>query len=89
MGCGAAFLLLGFVGKLADTLSIKIMMPATLLVRAIFFFITCRMKDPFNDWSFYLVVPMIHVSYYACTIVLIGYIQKMYPKEIRGMLMMV
>ena len=41
-GCGAAFVLLGFVGKLADTLSPKVFLPITLLVRALFFFMAFK-----------------------------------------------
>jgi hypothetical protein len=74
------------IGKISDQISVKIMMPIALIVRGIFLYAAYLMKNPFESWAFYFVVPMIHVTYYGCTIILIGYIEKMYPREIRGML---
>lgn len=72
-GCGLAFILLGFVGSLADKVSVKIVLPCTFLFRALVFFLAYLIKDP-RSVTFYLVVPLTHVSYYACTIVVLSYI---------------
>lgn len=85
LGCGLAFFLLGFFGKLADSLPVKIVLPASFLFRAFIFFLVYRIKDPSNSIMFYIAVPLMHVCFYAVVISIQGYMQKMYPPEIRGM----
>ena len=41
--------------------------------------------DP-SHWTYYLVMPMLHVSFYAVVMTFEAYLTKMYPKEIRGMM---
>lgn len=84
-GCAAAFLMLGFVGKLADTLPPKVFLPIMLLIRAIFFFMAFKIKDPSN-LPFYFIVPMLHVSYFGVVMTFKAYLTKMYPSDLRGMM---
>ena len=68
IGCGLAFVLLGFVGKLTDKISIKYMLPIGLFMRAVVFFLVYNMSDP-TIWYFYIIVPLLHVSYYGVVII--------------------
>lgn len=76
---------LGFIGKLSDKVSIRITLPASLIFRAIVFYGITLIEDPGKGPAYYLVVPFIHISYYSVIIIQYSYIQKMYPKDIRGM----
>ena len=42
-------------------------------------------NDP-SHFTYYLVMPMLHVSFYAVVMTFEAYLTKMYPKEIRGMM---
>lgn len=84
LGCSLAFLLLGPFGKLSDKVSVKYILPFSLLTRALICFMTYRIRDP-NNWSFFICVPLLHVTFYATTISLSSYMQKLYPRQIRGM----
>lgn len=53
--------------------------------RALICFLTYRIKDPTSGAAFLFYVPLMHVSFYATIISLTSYMQKLYPKEIRGM----
>lgn len=64
------------------------MLPLSLLVRALVFYSVYCISDPTN-WLFFITVPLTHVCYYIVVIVQTSYMQKMYPKEIRGMCMSV
>jgi len=76
--------MLGFVGHLVDKVSVRFMLPASFVVRAFVYYLVWNIKDP-TDWSFYLIMPLIHVTYYVVVMTNQAYIQKMYPPEIRGM----
>ena len=79
-----AFVLLGFVGNLADKVQIRYALPGSLFVRAFVFFCVYKIKDP-TAWSFYILLPMLHVCYYSVLIIQQAYMVKMYPRQIRGM----
>lgn len=66
-------------------MSIKISLPIMLLLRAASWFSLYTIKDP-NSWFFFLMVPLVHVMYFATKITAESYITKMYPKDIRGMM---
>lgn len=85
MGYVEAFLLLGLVGIVVDKVSIKITLPLALLIRAAVFYLSYSIENP-RSVMFAIVVPMTHVAYFMVMIILNSYMQKMYPKEIRGML---
>ena len=76
--------MLGFVGHLVDKISIRYMLPLSLIVRGLIFMMVWQIKDP-THWSFYLAVPFTHVCYYIVVMTNNSYSSKMYPKEIRGM----
>lgn len=84
LGCTFAFVLLGFVGRLVDKFSVRYVLPLSLMIRGLIFSMVWKIKDP-THWSFYLAVPLTHVSYYIVVMTNNAYISKMYPKEIRGM----
>ena len=84
IGCSLAFVILGFVGKVTDKVSIKIILPLSLMFRAVVFFLIYKIKDP-TSFVFYLIVPFAHVSYYSVVIGQQAYLLRLYPKEIRGM----
>mmetsp|Transcript_11155 Transcript_11155/g.18731 ORF Transcript_11155/g.18731 Transcript_11155/m.18731 type:complete len:117 (-) Transcript_11155:221-571(-) len=54
-------------------------------MRAVLFFMVYKMKDPTSP-LFFIVTPLIHIGFFLVLIVLMAYIQKLYPKEIRGTL---
>ena len=83
-GCLCCFFLLGILGRLFDTMSIKISLPITLILRALSWFSLYTIEDP-NSWFFFLMIPLTHVMYFATKITAESYITKMYPKDIRGM----
>jgi hypothetical protein len=85
VGCTAAFLLLGFVGKLADSVPPKIFLPVTFMIRGLLFLAAYTIKDP-TKWLFYIVLPLMHVGYYAVVMTFEAYLTKMYPSEVRGMM---
>lgn len=84
-GCASAFCLLAFVGKIIDTFSPKILLPLSFFIRGVLFLLTYLITDP-NSYEYYFVVPMLYVSHYSTVIILLSYLNKMYPKEVRGML---
>ena len=73
-GCCAAFLCLGFVGKISDKVSIRITLPVSLLFRAMIFFLITRIKNPGEGPWYYISVPFLHVSYYSVIIIQYSYI---------------
>ena len=84
-GCVAAIVILGFLGKLADILSIKVLLPITLLVRSLLFFMAFRINDP-TKLPFYFIMPLVHVSYFGVLVTFDAYLTKMYPADLRGMM---
>lgn len=84
-GCLCCFFLLGLVGRLFDTMSIKISLPITVLCRAAVFFAIYSIKNP-DTWFFYLIIPVVHVTFFASILLPVSYIAKMFPKDIRGMM---
>ena len=66
-------------------MSIKVSLPIVLLFRSMVLFALYTIKDP-DTWFFYLVIPILHVTYFASILVCVSYIAKMFPKDIRGML---
>ena len=44
-----------------------------------------KIDDP-SSFTFYLIVPMLHVSYFSVVMTFEAYLTKMYPKDIRGMM---
>lgn len=88
LGCILAFLFLGFFGFLIDKISVKIMLPITFLIRAGVYYMCYTIKDPWNHKvRFFMTVPFIHVSLYMVNMTILSYLQKMYPKNIRGLCM--
>lgn len=85
MGYVEAACLLGIVGIVVDKVSIKITLPIALLIRALVFYLSYSIDNP-RSLEFSIVVPMTHVAYFMVMIILNSYMQKMYPKEIRGVL---
>lgn len=84
-GCIGAFFILSFVGTLADKFSPKIVVPAMLLLRSFFYFLTFTIVDP-TRFPFYFIVPMIHVSFYAVYTTFDAYLTQMYPDDLKGMM---
>jgi len=84
-GCVSAIVILGFLGKLADIISIKVLLPITLLVRALLFFLAFQITDP-TKLPFYFIMPLLHVSYFAVLMTFDAYLTKMYPADLRGMM---
>lgn len=84
LGCSLAFILLGPFGRMSDMVSVRYILPLSLMMRAFICFLTYRIRDP-TKWGFFLYVPLLHVTFYATTISLSSYMQKLYPKPIRGM----
>ena len=80
-----AGLLMTFVGKLYDVFSPKIMIPSTILARGGCFALIWSIKDP-RSWSFYLIVPLMHLVYHSSAVSISSYQQSMYPKEVRGLM---
>ena len=73
------------VGIVVDKISIKITLPIALLLRALTFYLSYIIEDP-RSVMFGIVVPTTHVAYFMVMIILNSYMQKMFPKEIRGMM---
>ena len=88
IGCSLAFIILGFVGHASDKISIRIMLPVSFIIRALVFYSVWTVQDP-TSWIFYVLVPLLHLSFYIVVIVSTSYMQKMFPKDIRGMCMSV
>ena len=84
-GCLSAFILLAFVGKMIDTFSAKILLPLSFFTRGCLFLLTYLIEDP-HSVQYYITVPMLYVSHYSTVIILMSYLNKMYPKEVRGMM---
>jgi hypothetical protein len=74
IGYGGTFLFLGFFGKFSDQISVKTLVPAAMIIRAILFFAIHRIDDPFESWYFFLIFPITNTSYYSCNVFLIGYL---------------
>mmetsp|Transcript_5999 Transcript_5999/g.9722 ORF Transcript_5999/g.9722 Transcript_5999/m.9722 type:complete len:98 (+) Transcript_5999:571-864(+) len=85
IGCIINVVFLIFIGKLIDVVSIKILLPLGCMFGAALFMGMYVMKDPTQP-IYYVVAPLIHMGYFFVLIILMAYIQKMYPKEVRGML---
>ena len=77
--------MLGFLGRIIDSMSVKITLPITLLCRSATWFALYTIKDP-TKWFFYLMIPLVHVMFFATILTSASYNAKMYPKDIRGML---
>ena len=71
---------------IADKISIRILLPCTALIRGLVNFSAYLIDDPLQGPWFYIVVPLIHGAHYPIAVCMLGYVQKMYPTEIRGML---
>lgn len=84
-GCLGSFILLYFVGTLTDKISAKVTLPISFLIRGSVFCIAYFVEDP-NGWMFHIVTPLLYVCQYSVVIILMSYLNKMYPKDIRGMM---
>ena len=84
-GCLGSFILLYFVGTITDKISSKITLPLSFLIRGGVFFSAYFVNNP-NGWMFHVVTPLMYVCQYSVVIILMSYLNKMYPKDIRGMM---
>lgn len=85
IGAFLSLVILGVFGQFADKLDFRIIWPITLLIRAGCYFMAYTINDP-THWPFFIIVPLLHTSFHVTIVVVDGFIQKMYPKEIRAML---
>lgn len=85
IGCLVSVVLIHLVGGIFDKVSPKIMVPMTILARGSTFYIISQIQDPSN-WSFLVIVPLMHFVYHSSALTISAYQQSMYPKEIRGLL---
>ena len=69
---------------MADRISVKCLLPFTLLFRSLMFFLASRIDDPTTGFGFYVLMSFVYLSYYSVITVHLGYLCKLYPKEIRG-----
>jgi hypothetical protein len=84
-GCLATFLFAGPIGKLSDLVSPKTFLPIMFLARSLNFFLAFKINDP-NKLPFYVIAPMLHVTFHFVNMSYQAYLTKMYPGEIRGMM---
>ena len=64
------------------------MLPITFLFRAGVYYMCYIIKDPWDQKvRYYATVPFIHVSLYMVNMVILTYLSKMYPKNIRSICM--
>ena len=73
------------MGKIIDSFSPKILLPLSFLIRGSIFLLTFYIEDPFS-YQFYTVMPLLYVSHYSTVIINLSYLNKMYPKDVRGMM---
>ena len=75
MGCGFAFVLLGLVGKLVDTIPLKLTFPFFFCLRAGVFFLVYNITNPVEQKIMYFTtVPLLHGTYYAVVIVIASFL---------------
>ena len=86
IGLIEVFIIMVLTGMIADKISIRILLPCTALIRGLVNFSAYLIDDPLQGPWFYIVVPLIHGAHYPIAVCMLGYVQKMYPTEIRGML---
>lgn len=48
------------------------------------FFLASRVEDPSTGFGFYVLMSFVYVSYYFVVTIHLGYITKLFPKDIRG-----
>jgi hypothetical protein len=84
-GCCGSFIFLGFVGTLTDKISAKILLPSCFLIRGVAFLLAYTIQDPY-DKLFYTITPLLYVCQYSVVTILMSYLNKMYPRDIRGMM---
>jgi len=78
-----------FAGSIIDRVDFRIIMPIAILFRAGVFYMVYTIQNPVTQpYLFWTFCPMMHVAYYFTEVAMKGYLLKIYPKEIRGMCIM-
>lgn len=90
IGSIVSLILLMFIGRSIDRVPPRMMLPSVFLLRAINFYIVYFITDPESQIVlFYIIVSLTHITVYIVNISVQSYLTKQYPKDIRGMCMMV
>jgi hypothetical protein len=74
IGCVIAFFSMGIFGKFIDKLSVRIMLPATLIFRGIANYSVTFIKDPTDSYMYYIILPLTHFAAYSVVIALKSYV---------------
>ena len=80
---------MGIYVNFADKVSIRVMLPITAVLRGLVNLGVYFIEDPLKGPWFYILVPAVHGVYAPVSVCINGYIQKMFPSEIKGMCMAV
>lgn len=72
--------------KVIDKMNPKYMITFGFLQRAVFNFMYFYMKNPKSKF-FYIFSPFYHYGLFFLTVNIYSYLQKKYPKKVRGILM--